>query len=465
MATGKRGFARIARHYRFSAVAFAMIAMGAVAYAISAFAAYRGAQQVNALTAARKHDGQAIDAARQAHLGLLELEAGRRAVLIGEHEAFSPHYDHARDLLERRRAALRAGTGAPPPAGLAGLPARLDALLGERIAVSDAKVARARAAEPGAPLHDHTPTAPEQLAELRAGFERLIGTLRARADQRTDQTRDVARATTRIVGWTSVGGTALLGAALALLWRERQLRDLAHEAVQRARAQLEQEVSQRTEALSAAMVRIQSFAGQLDLHVEQERRRLSREVHDQLGQIATVAKIVVGDLGRDHPEVPAAAIAQVTDLLDEAIRTTRRIAAELRPPMLDDLGLGAAASHLVRQVASAGRLAAEVDIRDDDALAPERANQLFRILQEATTNVLRHAQASHLWVTGRFDGAHYRLGVADDGRGPQDVRSDASGLRNMRERAALAGGWLRFGPRPEGGTEVVACIPLEAPPA
>jgi len=160
-------------------------------------------------------------------------------------------------------------------------------------------------------------------------------------------------------------------------------------------------------------------------------------VHDQLGQVATVAKLVVGDLARAHPELPGDQVGQITELLDEAIRITRRIAGELRPPMLDDLGLGAAASHHVRSVAALGKLAPSIEITGDEQLPPDRANQIFRILQEATTNVLRHAGATHLMVRGKVEGRHYRFEVEDDGVGPADMRADASGVRNMRVRVPL----------------------------
>jgi len=272
----------------------------------------------------------------------------------------------------------------------------------------------------------------------------------------------VARSTSRLVGTLVAGGTLLTLAVLGLLRFGRRLRDETVRAVHAANEQLEQQVIERTAALKDAMGRIQSFAGELDLHVEEERRRLSREVHDQLGQIATAAKIVVDDLVRSQPGLPAMQVQQLVSLLDEAIHTTRRIAGELRPPMLDDLGLGAAVTHHVKGVAALGKFDTDIDIAGDDLLPPARANQLFRILQEATTNVLRHAGATTLTVRGSIDGTRYRLDVQDDGCGPQDMRADASGVRNMRERAALVGGTLHFGPGPDGGTRVTVLVPLEA---
>lgn len=462
MATGKRWLSRVARAYRFSALAFALFALGAVAYAITALAGYRGVQQMAALSEARHRDGVSIQLVQRAYAALFDFESGRRGAVLGESEELYRHYDVARTTLLQSRDTLRADGHPAEPEEIHTLRDRLDTLIAQRVATSDTRVNNARGLS-GVSVQG--PTAPQQMVDLRFAFTQLESDLIQLARLRTRETHDVARATTRIVGWSTIGGTALQLAALGLLWRERRLRDAADAAVRRATEHLEQQVVQRTHALAGAIRQMQSFAGQLDRQIEQERRRLSREVHDQLGQIATVAKIVVGEMAREHPEVPAATIGQLTELLDDAIRTTRRIAAELRPPMLDDLGLGAAAAHHVRHVAAAGKLSADIDVTDDARLPADRANQLFRILQEATTNVLRHAEAANLRVFGRVEGQHYRLDVEDDGRGMQDeARPDASGLRNMRERAALVGGSLQFGPRPQGGTRVTVRVPLEAPP-
>jgi signal transduction histidine kinase len=226
---------------------------------------------------------------------------------------------------------------------------------------------------------------------------------------------------------------------------------------------LESMVDDRTEEVRAARDRLQSFAKQLDDSIEAERRRLAREVHDQFGQIVTGTKLLVQQMGRDHPELPADKLAQLTGMLDESIGIARRIASALRPPLLDDLGFGAAVSHFAERLTLPGHLEISAEIDNDDQLESDRANQLFRIVQEATTNALRHAQATRVSITGCEFRGLYVLRIADNGIGPQPVRADASGLRNMRERAAMVGGAFEFGPGPDGGCEVVARIPLHQP--
>jgi signal transduction histidine kinase len=157
---------------------------------------------------------------------------------------------------------------------------------------------------------------------------------------------------------------------------------------------------------------------------------------------------------------------ELQGMADEAIRAARHISAALRPPLLDELGLEAALNHYLQTLQRQSGLSTSLQLSQADRLSAEQANPLFRIVQEACTNVLRHARAHSLRVVGwplpeegGIDG--YELQVVDDGRGPGDTRADASGLRGMRERAALAGGRFDFGPAPGGGTRVRVWLPLQ----
>jgi len=456
--------ARVARRFRFSALAFALFAMAAAAYAVTAYAGFRGVREMAALDEAREKESTTLLLLERTLGTLVDLETGQRGFILSGRDEFLQPFVTARETLQRLQPQLAEQLDAASPPVRVMRP-NIDRLIAQRLAAAEETIERRRTNdyEPRRDLVDHV-KAKQIMDELRSEFATLEGYQSAVLDRRRRDSEEVAIATSKLVGALTTGGSVLMAGALWLLWRERRLRDEADAAVRIAHERLEHQVSERTEALSAAMLRIQSFAGQLDQRIEEERRRLSREVHDQLGQVATVAKLVVGDLARAHPELPQDQVGQVTELLDEAIRITRRIAGELRPPMLDDLGLGAAASHHVRSVAALGKLAPSVEITGDERLPPDRANQIFRILQEATTNVLRHAGATHLTVRGKVEGRHYRFEVEDDGVGPADMRADASGVRNMRERAALVGGSLQFGPGPLGGTRVTVRVPLEVGP-
>jgi signal transduction histidine kinase len=417
------------------------------------------------MAAAANGRQQAFDALllTQRTLGMLvELETGQRGFILSGRDEFLQPFITARVALDGMRPLLKRTLETSDFAGVRALRDTVDGLIAERIGQADAAVAQRRAQgyQPEREFAEHI-KGKQLMDELRSQFDTLESYQLAVVDRRSLDSADTTTATMRLSGALAAGGTLLMVLALGLLHVERRLRDGADRALHTANERLEREVVERTEALTEAKTRIQSFAGELDLHVEEERRRLSREVHDQLGQIATAAKIVTADLVRSHPGLPRVAVRQLMDLLDEAIQTTRRIAGELRPPMLDDLGLGAAVAHHVQSVAALGKLETDIDIASDHCLPADRANQIFRILQEATTNVLRHAGATTLSVRGGIEGTRYRFVVDDDGRGPRDIRADASGVRNMRERAALVGGTLHFGPGPSGGTRVTVLVPLE----
>lgn len=218
-------------------------------------------------------------------------------------------------------------------------------------------------------------------------------------------------------------------------------------------------------ALQASREQLRQLAASLLSAREEERARLSREIHDELGQMLTGLKMDASWLGRHVParaDTLQARIAQMTDLVDNAIRAVRRVATDLRPGVLDDLGLAAALEWQAREFTSRSTIDCTllVDI-DERRLTPQATISLFRIFQESLTNVARHAQASRVTASlGLRDGA-FVLEVSDDGRGiaERDVASPRSiGLAGMRERAEIAGGRfsIRGGPN---GTTVVVSVP------
>lgn len=212
--------------------------------------------------------------------------------------------------------------------------------------------------------------------------------------------------------------------------------------------------------------RIAKFATTQNHAIEEERRRVAREVHDQLGQIFTALKMIVQSVPREaFPPGQEAALSQA---LEMGIASARKITANLRPPLLDDLGLADALDHFGKEVARAGNVECQVEMTDHALLSPEQALGLFRICQEAVTNVLRHAQASRIEISGRETGGRYTLTLSDNGRGFDlgTVRQGAMGLVNMQERATLMNGSCKITSRSGGGTTIDIVLPLnkeEAP--
>ena len=198
---------------------------------------------------------------------------------------------------------------------------------------------------------------------------------------------------------------------------------------------------------------------------EEERTRISRRIHDELGQSLTAIKLDLAWLrGQEEGDgVPLEAIDRVMAHLDETIGRVREIATELRPPVLDDLGLPGAIEWAVSEFRHRSGLACRVDIAGDDlSLGAGPSTALFRILQESLLNVARHAEARNVSVVLASEDDAVSLEVRDDGRGMDGAlegRRRSLGILGMRERAASWGGELTIESRPGSGTRVRARLP------
>jgi PAS domain S-box-containing protein len=197
---------------------------------------------------------------------------------------------------------------------------------------------------------------------------------------------------------------------------------------------------------------------------EQEKSRIARELHDELAQSLTASKMDAIWL-RDHLKGDAEAqakLATMLSMLDTCVASTRRIAADLRPLVLDDLGLVPALEWVVQNFTQ--RTGVRCDLLVDDSLELEEpfATGVFRIVQESLQNVAKHAEAQHVEVEVKQTGDYLLLRVQDDGIGfrPSSPRKPQSlGLVGLRERAQLMRGELRVDSSPGAGTRVEARIP------
>jgi len=220
------------------------------------------------------------------------------------------------------------------------------------------------------------------------------------------------------------------------------------------------------EQLHASRTALRRLAARQQDVREKERTRIAREIHDTLGQSLTGLKLELAaawDASQRGRPGLAGRLSEATRLVDDLVKSVRRIATELRPPILDELGLPAAVEWFARDFARRTGIACEtvVTVRDE-ALGDGVATGLFRILQEALTNVSRHAGARRVSITLALRGGVVTLEVVDDGRGITE--SEATGPRSvgilgMRERATALGGVLEVGPEPRGGTRVAAWCP------
>lgn len=261
------------------------------------------------------------------------------------------------------------------------------------------------------------------------------------------------------------------------------------EGREQTQAALESRVAERTAALARANEALvaeiaergraeadrTALRRQLALAEEDERRRLARELHDQLGQHLTAMTLGLetasAAVAADSPlRVRLVALRELAAILT---RDARSLAVSLRPPELDDVGLASAVASYVDQWAARYGVATEFAVTgvSDRALPDAAASTIYRVLQEALTNVAKHAAASQVSVILDQPDGEVRLIVEDDGRG-FDVEAAARrsavelrlGLAGMRERAALAGGTLTVESAPGSGTTVYVRLSLERPP-
>jgi hypothetical protein len=236
---------------------------------------------------------------------------------------------------------------------------------------------------------------------------------------------------------------------------------------------IQRDVTDRTLAakeLERSRTELRALAARLQATREEERTRIAREIHDELGQALTALKLDLSWLGTNRPRGNSQAFRlidqSITTRIDEIMDLVRRIASELRPSVLDQLGLDAAIEYLVQETAKRTGIAVTLHAEDFPRLPDEVASHAFRIIQEALTNVVRHSKATRVDVSVRRAGAAIVLGVEDNGVGftPQTLSGLRSlGLVGMRERALACGGTLIIRGSPGEGTAIAVTIPVGAP--
>lgn len=218
----------------------------------------------------------------------------------------------------------------------------------------------------------------------------------------------------------------------------------------------------------AAQARLRNLAGYLQAAREEERGRIAREIHDEFGQALTALKMDLAWLGhRLPPDDPRQdKITAMSGLVDSTIQLVRRIATELRPGLLDDLGLTAAIEWQAQEIAERTGLDISLNLGSrEPALNRDLTTAVFRIFQETLTNIVRHAGATSVQVTLADDPRALTLTVQDNGRGitREQTTSPASlGLMGMRERARAFAGQVTIRGRPGQGTTVTVSIPKTA---
>jgi two-component system, NarL family, sensor histidine kinase UhpB len=232
---------------------------------------------------------------------------------------------------------------------------------------------------------------------------------------------------------------------------------------------ISRDISERKAAedeLLRSRAQLRELSSHLQSVREEERARISRELHDELGQTLTAMKIELIWI-RDHLSSPQNILCSHVDRLvsvaDRSVTDLRRIAADLRPMILDELGLVSAIKWLTQNSAEMSGLEICLSFdREDIVYDAAVSTAVFRIIQESLTNVLRHGQARQASVSARHVADELRLEIADDGRGIDNTAlpQDRLGIVGMRERAYALGGSVDVSGSPNGGTLVSVRIPL-----
>ncbi len=226
------------------------------------------------------------------------------------------------------------------------------------------------------------------------------------------------------------------------------------------------------EQLRKSFEAVRALAARLENIREEERSRVAREIHDELGQSLTAIKMDLFYLLRKLPEdrkQPRRRAEDAFKVIGDTIQSVRRIVSELRPSLLDDLGLAAAIDWEAQHFQARSGIKCRVFLPNEDlALDQERATAIFRIFQETLTNVARHANATLVEVRLQKGAEELRMEVKDNGKGIKESQASGDkcfGLLGMRERALLLGGEFKIRGIPERGTAVDIRIPLDQPTA
>jgi PAS domain S-box-containing protein len=251
-------------------------------------------------------------------------------------------------------------------------------------------------------------------------------------------------------------GISVVSAEMIVLDGERCILGVTLDITERKHAE---------DALKESMDELHALTARLETIREEERRSISREVHDELGQILTALQMDLMSLkrpGAASPESMGSKIQSMLDLTASATKTVQGISARLRPGMLDDLGLNAAIEWQAEDFQERSGIRCTLDLPDHEVLDDSaRSTAIFRILQEALTNVARHSKATGVYIGLSDSGGKVVFSVRDNGIGiPASRVNDPKsyGLLGIRERLRPFGGSCTIQSVPEGGTEVVVRV-------
>jgi len=377
--------------------------------------------------------------------------AQRGLVLTGRSEYLQPYMAAAPQIDPSLRRLKELTTEEPEQRRRVG---HLTRLIGEKFAELEATLAlyRKQGAKAAQELIE-TEVGRRTMDEIRGEMAAIQEDERLRfIDRSARWNQDVASSR---VGMTIVTALNLILVITVFLLARREI-----VRRERVRQTLEDQVRERTAELSELSSNLQNVR-------EEERASLAHDIHDELGGILVAAKMDLSWVYRRLKEgdpVVSQKLARAMESLDEGVDIKRRIIEDLRPTVLDSLGLAAAIDWYVENTRKRGNLQCEVAVRPVDIQLPSSISiALFRILQEALTNILRHANARKAWITLEQVEDGLRFEIRDDGVGlppGSEQKRLSHGILGMRQRATSLGGQFRIRSGPGAGATITIFVPL-----
>lgn len=392
---------------------------------------------------------------------IVDAETGERGYLLTGRDDYLAPYNTAVPKVEptfQRVRELLVAHGTPGERAALG---HINNLVGKKLGELEVAIALYRKEGPQAAqaLLD-TGIGKRTMEEIRAEVENMY------AGQRHDLEDAVARWSSDIA-FARLGMqmmTALAVALLLVVWllarRDAQQREMRRRSAMEDNRRLEAIVEERTAALSELSNHLQEVR-------EDEKSKLARDIHDELGGILVSASMDVAWVeerirGRDGEA--AAKLGRALQALDDGVQIKRRIIEDLRPTMLDNLGLSAAMDWQVHEICDRAGLGCTVATpRDDSGIPPHMSIALYRILQEALTNIVKYARAKSVNVDLGLTSDTVSLLIEDDGIGiPDGAQTNllSHGIAGMRQRVRALRGEFTISRRPEGGTLIEVHIPV-----
>jgi signal transduction histidine kinase len=388
-----------------------------------------------------------------------EAESGQRGFLLTGDPSYLKPYKAALPKIDQTFARLRELINANGTAVMIDHTGQLNVLIGKKLNELESTLA----------LNERNGReAAFQLIDTGLG-QRLMEEIRSQSQSILDELRESSRKGgtrwAQDIEFGRVGMLTMTAFTIALLFvvwalarREISAREAKRRTLIEEQRRLEQEVAARTEELSELSTYLQTVR-------EEEKSRLARDIHDELGGILVGAKMdVAWAAQRCKTALPEAAekLNRALTVLDEGVEMKRRIIEELRPTLLDNLGISSALDWQVRQTCERAGLQCELNLADLE-LPPEVSIALYRIAQEALTNIVKYASARNVEVELLGDEDGVSLIVHDDGAGlPSGVESSrlSHGIVGMRQRIRALNGTFKISSRPGSGTMIEVFIPV-----